>query len=71
MWRKQVGESSCNFRGNLRSNYTPLCQNMERKKCKLKVKLNYYWMNLYKIKSKDIVQFLICQFDLIMGQIKF
>ena len=31
MWRKQVGESGCNFRGNSRSNYTPLCQNMEKK----------------------------------------
>jgi len=31
-------------------------------KCKFKVKLNDYWMNLHK--------FFIGQFDLIMGQIK-
>jgi hypothetical protein len=27
-------------------------------------------MNLHKIKSNDIIKFLIGQFDLIMGQIK-
>jgi hypothetical protein len=38
MWRKQVEEdfkhiekSNCNFEGNLRPNYTPLCPKMEKK----------------------------------------
>jgi len=41
------------------------------KKYKFKVKLNNYWMNCIKIKSDDIIKFLIGQFDLIMGQIEF
>jgi hypothetical protein len=41
------------------------------KKCKFKVRLNDYWTNLQKNKSKDIIKFLIGQFDLIMGKIKF
>jgi hypothetical protein len=55
MWRKQIKEdyknrkkSSYNFEGNSRPNCNPLCQKMERKKCKFKVKLNDYWMNLHK-----------------------
>jgi hypothetical protein len=40
------------------------------KQCNFKVKLNDYWTNLHKIKSNDIIKFLIGQFDLIMGQIK-
>ena len=47
MWRKQTGESSYNFGGNSRPNCNPLCQTME-KKMQIKVKLNDYWMNLYK-----------------------
>jgi hypothetical protein len=35
------------FEGNSRPNCTPLCPKME-KKCKFKVKLNDYWMNLHK-----------------------
>jgi len=42
-----------------------------REKYKFKVKLNDYWTNCIKIKSNDIIKFLIGQFDLIMGQIKF
>jgi hypothetical protein len=26
MWRKQIGESSCNFGGDSRPDCTPLCQ---------------------------------------------
>jgi hypothetical protein len=43
----------------------------EKQICKFNVKLNDYWMKLLKIKSNDIIKFLIGQFDLIMGQIKF
>jgi hypothetical protein len=42
-----------------------------RKKCKFKVKLNDYWTICIKIKSNDIIKFLIGQFDLIMGLIEF
>ena len=47
MWRKKIGESSCNFGGSSRPNCTLLCPKM-KKKCKFKVKLNDYWMNLHK-----------------------
>jgi len=41
------------------------------KKCKFKVKLIDYWTICIKIKSNDIIKFLIGQFDLIMGLIEF
>ena len=47
MWRKQTGESICNFEGNSRPNCTPLYPKIERK-CKFNVKLNDYQMNLHK-----------------------
>ena len=47
MWRKQIEESSYNFRGNSRLNGTPLCPKIERK-CKFNVKSNDYWMNMLK-----------------------
>jgi hypothetical protein len=40
------------------------------KQCRFKVKFNDYWTNRIKIKSKNIIEFLIGQFDLIIGQIK-
>jgi hypothetical protein len=64
------GNQAAIFGENSKPNCTPLCQRIE-KKCKFKVKLNDYWTNFIKIKSNDIIKFLIGQFDLIMGQIKF
>ena len=32
MWRKQIGESNCNFGGNSRPNCTLLCPKMKKKK---------------------------------------
>jgi hypothetical protein len=51
MWRKQIKKDCKNqaaiFGGNLRPNCNPLCLKLE-KKCKFKVKLNVYWINLHK-----------------------
>jgi len=40
-WRKQAEEYNCNFGGNSRPNYIPLCPKI-KKQCKFKVKLNDY-----------------------------
>ena len=43
----------------------------KEKKMQIQSQKNNFWTNLHKtIKSKDIIRFLIGQFDLIMGQIK-
>jgi hypothetical protein len=42
-WKK----SSCNSRWNQELNYTIFYSKLQRQ-CRFKVKLNYYWMNLYK-----------------------
>jgi hypothetical protein len=48
-WRKQAGESSCNFLEEIQDLIGPhYAQKWREKKCKFKVKLNDYWTNLHK-----------------------
>jgi hypothetical protein len=65
-----VEKSSCNFRWKQKPNCTLFYPQLKRQ-CRFKIKLNYYLMNIHKkIKPKDLIRFLIGQFDLIICQIK-
>jgi len=68
LWLKQE-KLSCNFRQNQEPNCTPFYQKLERQ-CKFKSSYVIIGRICIKLKPKDIIRFLIGQFDLIMGQIK-
>jgi hypothetical protein len=75
-WEKLVEEGFQTYRKiklqfwtNCKPNCTLLYPKLERQ-WRFKIKLNDFWTNLLKIKTKDIIRFLIGQFDFIIGQIK-
>jgi hypothetical protein len=75
-WEKLVKEGfqtywkiKLQFWTNCKPSCTLLYPKLERQ-WRFKIKLNDFWINLLKIKPKDIIRFLIGQFDFIIGQIK-